>query len=138
VIDDFGHHPTAIRETISALRLKYPSARLWAVFEPRTNTTRRRVFQDQLPGAFMGADLVVIAQVDRLAMLPPEQRLDPAKLVADLDAAGKPAVYLPDVEAIIDHLVKNVQGGDVVCIFSNGAFGNIHSKLLARLAGKQI
>jgi len=138
VIDDFGHHPTAIRETISALRLKYPTARLWAVFEPRTNTTRRRVFQDQLPGAFMGADLVVIAQVDRLAMLPPEQRLDPAKLVADLDAAGKPAVYLPDVEAIIDHLVKNVQGGDVVCIFSNGAFGNIHSKLLARLAGKQI
>lgn len=136
VIDDFGHHPTAIRETIRALRMKYPSARLWAVFEPRTNTTRRRVFQDQLPGAFMGADFVVVAQVDRLAMLPPEQRLDPAKLVGDLLAAGKSAVYLPNVETIIEHVVSNVQGGDVVCIFSNGAFDNIHTRLLSRLARK--
>ena len=132
VIDDFGHHPTAIRETLRALRLKHPTQRVWAVFEPRTNTTRRNVFQSELASAFDDADFVVLAQVDRLDKLPVAQRLDPEKLQADLAGRGKPAAYLPDVPTIVEHLAKGCDGGDVVCVFSNGGFGDIHRKLLDR------
>mgnify|MGYP003792068939 FL=1 len=137
VIDDFGHHPTAIRETLKALRLKYPTEKLWAVFEPRTNTTRRNVFQRELADAFLGADAVVIAQVARLELLAPHERLDPERLMADLQGAGKTAAYLPDVNSIVEHLAGNVQGGDVVCVFSNGGFGGLHQKLLDRLAQRR-
>jgi len=133
VLDDFGHHPTAIRATLSALRQKYPTQRVWAIFEPRTNTTRRRVFQAELAGAFAEADAVVIAQVDRLELLAPEERLDPERLMRDLRDAGKEAVYLPDADAIAAHVVQQVQGGEVVIVFSNGGFGGLHGKLLARL-----
>ncbi|MGO8836540.1 MAG: UDP-N-acetylmuramate:L-alanyl-gamma-D-glutamyl-meso-diaminopimelate ligase [Limisphaerales bacterium] len=133
VVDDFGHHPTAIRETLKALRLKYPREKIWAVFEPRSNTTRRNVFQSELAGAFADADAVVVAEVARLEQLLPEERLNPEKLMEDLKAAGKNAAYLPDVEAIIAHVVKNAQGGDIVVTFSNGGFGGIHGKLLERL-----
>ena len=133
VIDDFAHHPTAIRVTLEALRLKYPRQRLWAVFEPRSNTTRRRVFQNDLPAAFGAADCVLIAQVARLEQLPAEERLDPEKLVTDLRAAGKQALHLPEVESIVAHLARETEGGDVVVILSNGGFGGIHEKLLDRL-----
>jgi UDP-N-acetylmuramate: L-alanyl-gamma-D-glutamyl-meso-diaminopimelate ligase len=136
VVDDFGHHPTAIRETLRALRLRYPTQQIWALFEPRTNTTRRNVFQQELVGAFQDADRVVISQVARLEQVPPGERLDPARLMADLKAANKEAVYLPDVETIVSHVVNTVQGGEIVCVFSNGGFGGIHSKLLERLARK--
>ena len=134
VIDDFGHHPTAIRETLQALRLKFPTQRIWAIFEPRSNTTRRNVFQTELVAAFQNADMVVIAQVARLEMLPPNERLDPARLVQDLQARGKGAAYLPDVDSIIAHVGGGAGGGDVVCVFSNGGFGNIHARLLERFA----
>jgi UDP-N-acetylmuramate: L-alanyl-gamma-D-glutamyl-meso-diaminopimelate ligase len=133
VLDDFGHHPTAIRETLRALRIKYPSSKVWGVFEPRTNTTRRNVFQDELATAFADADAVVISQIARLELLAPEERLDPARLMQDLKTGGKNAAYLPDVEAIVAHIANEAQGGDVVCIFSNGGFGGIHGKLLDRL-----
>lgn len=133
VIDDFGHHPTAIRETLRALRLKYAREKIWAIFEPRTNTTRRKVFQQELVTAFDGADVVVVAQVARLELLAPEERLNPEQLMADLAATGKPAWYLPDVEAIVEHVARHAQPGDVVCVFSNGGFGGIHGKLLERL-----
>jgi UDP-N-acetylmuramate: L-alanyl-gamma-D-glutamyl-meso-diaminopimelate ligase len=133
VLDDFGHHPTAIRETLRALRIKYPSQKIWAIFEPRSNTTRRNVFQKELVNAFADADAVVVSQVARLEMLSPEERLDPERLMQDLKTAGKLAEYLPDVDAIVQYVAKNVQGGDVVCVFSNGAFGGIHGKLLERL-----
>src|SRR5882672_10056158 len=129
VVDDFGHHPTAIRETLRALRIKYPHQKIWAVFEPRSNTTRRNVFQAELAAAFADADAVVVAQVARLELLSPSERLDPARLMQDLKTAGKEAAYLPDVEAIVAHVAKGAQGGEVVCIFSNGGFGGIHSKL---------
>jgi UDP-N-acetylmuramate: L-alanyl-gamma-D-glutamyl-meso-diaminopimelate ligase len=135
VVDDFGHHPTAIRETLKALRRRFERQKLWAVFEPRSNTTRRNVFQEDLVRAFADADAVLIAQVARLDQLPPEERLDPERLVADLQTAGKAAAYLPDVERIIDHVRKEIQGDDVVCVFSNGGFGNIHARLLERLRG---
>jgi len=133
VVDDFGHHPTAIRETLRALRIKYPNQKVWAIFEPRTNTTRRNIFQTELVSAFCDADAVVVSQVARLELLAPDQRLDPARLMADLKASGKSSAYLPDADAIVAHLAGNVQGGEIVCVFSNGGFGGIHGKLLDRL-----
>src|ERR1041385_987906 len=123
VIDDFGHHPTAIRETLRALRLKYPRDKIWAVFEPRSNTTRRNVFQSELAASFAQADGVVVSQVARLEQLAPEERLNPEKLMADIKAAGKDAAYLPDVDTIVAHTALRAQPGDVVCVFSNGGFG---------------
>lgn len=137
VIDDFGHHPTALRETLKALRLRYPKERLWAVFEPRTNTTRRNVFQRELVEAFADADFAVLAQVARLELLAPEERLDPEQLMRDLQAAGKTAAYLPDVESIVEHLAQHTQAGDVVCVFSNGGFGGLHDRLLERLGRRR-
>jgi UDP-N-acetylmuramate: L-alanyl-gamma-D-glutamyl-meso-diaminopimelate ligase len=134
VLDDFGHHPTAIRETLRALRIRYPQQKVWAIFEPRTNTTRRNVFQNELASAFADADSVVISQIARLELLSPEERLNPEKLMNDLASAGKNAAYLPDVDAIVAHVAKNAQGGQVVCVFSNGGFGGIHGKLLERLS----
>jgi UDP-N-acetylmuramate: L-alanyl-gamma-D-glutamyl-meso-diaminopimelate ligase len=136
VLDDFGHHPTAIRQTLQALRTRYPSQKIWAIFEPRSNTTRRNVFQTELVSAFAGADAVVVSQVARLEQLPPSERLDPERLMSDLAASGKAAAYLPDVDAIVEHVKEHAQGGDVVCVFSNGGFGGIHDKLLKRLAGR--
>ena len=133
VVDDFGHHPTAIRETLRALRIKYPHERIWAIFEPRSNTTRRNVFQTELVTAFADADSVVVSEVARLEQLTAEERLNPEKLMEDLKAAGKIAAYLPDVRSIVEHVSANAQGGDVVCVFSNGGFGGIHGKLLDRL-----
>jgi UDP-N-acetylmuramate: L-alanyl-gamma-D-glutamyl-meso-diaminopimelate ligase len=133
VIDDFGHHPTAIRETLAALRIKYARERIWAIFEPRTNTTRRNIFQDELAASFADADAVVVSQIARLELLAPEERLNPEKLMLDLKTAGKDAAYLSDVDAIIAHVAKGAQGGDIVCVFSNGGFGGIHGKLLERL-----
>ena len=133
VIDDFGHHPTAIRETLRALRIKYAKEKIWAVFEPRSNTTRRNVFQQELAESFADANGVVISQVARLDQLAPEERLNPEKLMQDIQATGKPTAYLADVDAIVNHLGKNAQGGDVIVVFSNGGFGGIHGKLLARL-----
>jgi UDP-N-acetylmuramate: L-alanyl-gamma-D-glutamyl-meso-diaminopimelate ligase len=134
VIDDFGHHPTAIRETLKALRLRYAKEKIWAVFEPRSNTTRRNVFQDELAASFADANAVIVSEVARLEQLKVEERLNPEKLMQDLKAAGKDAAYLADVDAIVAHLAKNTFGGEVVVVFSNGGFGGIHAKLLERLA----
>lgn len=137
VIDDFGHHPTAIRETLKALRLKFPSQRIHAIFEPRSNTTRRNVFQSDLATAFADADAVVVSQVARLEQIRAEERLDPERLMRDIQSGGKPTAYLADVDAIVEHCVRNVMGGEVICVFSNGGFGGIHGKLLERLRGRK-
>ena len=134
VIDDFGHHPTAIRETLSALRYRYPGHRLWAIFEPRSNTTRRAVFQQQLPEALQLADGVFISQIAALEQIPAEQRLDPEAVVATIDAAGRPAFYERDAAAIVERITPLLQPNDIVTIFSNGGFDGIHEKLLAKLA----
>jgi UDP-N-acetylmuramate: L-alanyl-gamma-D-glutamyl-meso-diaminopimelate ligase len=133
VVDDFGHHPTAIRQTLRALRIKFPEEKIWAIFEPRSNTTRRKVFQAELADSFADANAVIVSEVARLEQLAAEERLNPEKLMQDLKAAGKNAAYLPDVDSIVAHVAKNVQGGDIVCVFSNGGFGGIHGKLLERL-----
>jgi UDP-N-acetylmuramate: L-alanyl-gamma-D-glutamyl-meso-diaminopimelate ligase len=133
VIDDFGHHPTAIAQTLQGLRQRFRGQRLWAVFEPRSNTTRRAVFQQQLPEALKVADGVFISQVARLEQIPEDQRLKPDQVVAEIAKAGKPAFYEENANAIVDKIIPLLQPKDVVVVFSNGGFDNIHEKLLARL-----
>jgi len=135
VIDDFAHHPTAILETVRAIRLSYPDRRVWAVFEPRSATSCRRVFQQDFARAFAesGADEVVLASVFR-ASLPVEERLSVEDLVRDLTHAGRRARHLPSVDAIVEAIAREAVAGDVVVIMSNGGFGGIHDKLLAALA----
>ncbi len=138
VIDDFGHHPTAIRETMRALRVRFPGQRVWAVFEPRSNTTRRNVFQKEIAEALALADGVAIAQVARLELLQPEERLDPERLMQEVAVGGRPAYYLPTADTIVERLGEVVRPNEVVCVFSNGGFGGIHDKLLARFSNKSV
>ena len=133
VIDDFGHHPTAIAQTLAGLRHRFPGHRLWAVFEPRSNTTRRAVFQDELPDAFKLADGVFISQVARLEQIPEKQRLHPEAVVEEIAKDGRPAFYEKNADAIVDRIVPVLKKEDVVVVFSNGSFDNIHEKLLNRL-----
>ena len=133
VVDDFGHHPTAIRQAIIGLRKKYIGARLWAVFEPRSNTTRRKVFQESLPDALGCADAVCVAQVARADMLSEDERLDPDLVMETIRNHGTPAFYEPGADAIVDRLEEEAVDGDVIVVFSNGGFDGIHDKLLNRL-----
>lgn len=133
VLDDFGHHPTAIRETLAGIRARYGTAKIWALFEPRSNTTRRNVFQADLPKAFADADGVFISKVARLEQIEASERLNPEKVVSDIAATGKPAFYSPGADEIIDSLRPLAHEGDVVVVFSNGGFEGIHEKLLKEL-----
>lgn len=132
IYDDFAHHPTAIRQTLAAIRHRYPRNRLWALFEPRSNTTRRNVFQEELAAAFDAADVALLTQIDRLDELPPSERLDPQRLVDDLRKRGVQALFLPDASAIAAHLHASMEAGDVVVVMSNGSFGGIHGLLAAQ------
>ncbi|MED5495915.1 MAG: UDP-N-acetylmuramate:L-alanyl-gamma-D-glutamyl-meso-diaminopimelate ligase [Verrucomicrobiota bacterium] len=133
VIDDFAHHPTAIRETLKALSRRFPERRVWAIFEPRSNTTRRNHFQIELAEALRLAKRVVVAEVARLEQVPPEERLNPAQLMADIRTAGVEADYLPTADEIVAHVVPQAQPGDILCVLSNGGFDNIHHKLIDAL-----
>lgn len=134
VIDDFAHHPTAVRETIRALKAAWPERRLVVVFEPRTNSSRRAVFQEQYAAAFPQGELIVVREHVPLDSVPPEQQFSSSQLVRDLRAAGKDAQYFATTDEILDFLAGSVRPGDVVAILSNGGFDNIHERLLARLA----
>jgi UDP-N-acetylmuramate: L-alanyl-gamma-D-glutamyl-meso-diaminopimelate ligase len=133
IIDDFGHHPTAIAQTLQALHHRYAGQRLWAIFEPRSNTTRRAVFQQELPEAFKFADGVFISEVARLDQLPKNDRLDPEAVVKAIGGDGRPAFYERNANAIVDRIVPMLKPNDVVAVFSNGGFDGIHEKLLAAL-----
>jgi UDP-N-acetylmuramate: L-alanyl-gamma-D-glutamyl-meso-diaminopimelate ligase len=133
VIDDFAHHPSAVRETVRAVKTFYGTRRLVAVFEPRTNTSMRDVFQETYATCFDPADLICIRQPPLLKKIPDGERFSSQKLVTDLQARGRAAHYFQDTEAIIDFLVQGAQAGDVILIMSNGGFDNIHERLLAAL-----
>lgn len=133
VMDDFAHHPTAVRETIRAVKPFYPEGRIVAVFEPRTNSSMRKVFQNIYPLSFDDADLICIRNPSRLDKIPPAERFSSQKLVADLTNRGKDAHYFPDTDSIIDFLVTEARPGDLILIMSNGGFDNIHEKLLSVL-----
>src|SRR6266446_5578179 len=137
VIDDFGHHPTAVAHTLQALRHRYRGHRLWAVFEPRSNTTRRAVFQQQLPDALKLADGVFIAQVAKLEQIPEQERLNPEAVIKAIGRDGRPAFYEENADAIVDRIVPMLQPNDVVTVFSNGGFDRIHEKLLERLGSDE-
>ena len=137
VLDDFAHHPTAVRETIAATRARFPGRRLWAVFEPRTNTTRRSVFQQEYALAFDGADRSVVASVDHPEKAPEGNRFDVERLVSDLRARGLDARHIPQVESIVACLATEAAAGDVVLVMSNGAFGGIHRRLLEALSKRE-
>jgi UDP-N-acetylmuramate: L-alanyl-gamma-D-glutamyl-meso-diaminopimelate ligase len=134
IIDDFAHHPTAIRLAVQSLRQRHPDSRLWIVFEPRSNTTRRAVFQNELAEALALADFAVVSAIPDLHKIPENDRLDPAKLSSDIDRLGGSAWFLPDVETIVDRVTEAAKPGDVIAVLSNGGFGGIHQKLLDALA----
>ncbi|HEX8029336.1 MAG TPA: cyanophycin synthetase, partial [Vicinamibacterales bacterium] len=132
IYDDFAHHPTAVDETLKAVRRSAPGRRIWAIFEPRSASSCRRIFQDDFARAFAGADEVVIASVFR-SSLPADERLSESQLVADLTAAGRHARHLPDVDTIVRVVSGEVGDGDIVVVMSNGGFGGIHRKLLSAI-----
>ncbi len=133
VIDDFAHHPTAIRETLRALRSVYPQARLWAVLEPRSNTLRRKVLEADLVESLRLADRVVLAGVFQQQRIPDAERLHPEDVVRALQAEGTNAELLPNADAIVNGITPHLAPGDVVAILSNGGFDGIYEKLPARL-----
>ena len=133
IIEDFAHHPTAIRETLRTLRAIYPSKRLWAVLEPRSNTLRRKVLAADLIASLRLADHVVLAGVYQQERIPEPERLHPDEVVRALNAEGTPAELLPDANAIVDSIAPRLASGDVVAILSNGGFDGIYEKLPARL-----
>ncbi|MGB6690451.1 MAG: UDP-N-acetylmuramate:L-alanyl-gamma-D-glutamyl-meso-diaminopimelate ligase [Terracidiphilus sp.] len=133
IIDDFAHHPTAIRETLRALRSVYPRVRLWAVLEPRSNTLRRKVLEADLIDSLRQADRVVIAGVYQQQRIPEDERLHPEDVVKALNASGKTAELHPDADAIVASIAPRLEPGDVVAILSNGGFDGIYEKLPARL-----
>ena len=137
VIDDFAHHPTAVRETLRALRARYDGRRLIAVFEPRSWSSRLAVFQDDYANAFAAADYVVIAAVfDSQKVTEKGRALDTGALIDAISRQGKPAVAFPDADQIVSHLAPELRSGDVVAIMSNGGFGGIHEKILNALRAK--
>ena len=135
VIDDFGHHPTAIAQTLQAMRHRYPGHRIWAIFEPRSNTTRRAVFQQQLPDALKLADGVFISEVAKLEQIPEGERLNAEAVVDAIADSGRPAFYEENANAIVERITPMLQPNDVVTVFSNGGFDGIHEKLLEKLKG---
>jgi UDP-N-acetylmuramate: L-alanyl-gamma-D-glutamyl-meso-diaminopimelate ligase len=133
IIDDFAHHPTAITQTLKAIRTRYARRRLWAVLEPRSNTLRRKVFQHELAQSLSLAEEVILADVFRSEAIPEHERLDPAAVVADVNASGNRARLLSNADVIVETIGPELRSGDVVAILSNGGFGGIYEKLPAKL-----
>lgn len=137
VIDDFAHHPTAVEETLKALKTKYEGNRLIAVFEPRSWSSRLAIFQDKYTKAFVYADYVIIAGVYNTSKASELGKvLDVEELVEEIKLQGKPAMSFPDADSIVEHLTPELREGDVVAIMSNGGFGGIHDKILNMLREK--
>jgi UDP-N-acetylmuramate: L-alanyl-gamma-D-glutamyl-meso-diaminopimelate ligase len=133
IIDDFAHHPTAIEQTLRALRARYPQSRLWVVLEPRSNTMRRNLLQDALARSLALADQVVVAAVFKSEAIPEAERLDLNRVVNEIQKRGKPARVLADADAIVNVIAPELRDRDVVAILSNGGFGGIYEKLPQRL-----
>jgi UDP-N-acetylmuramate: L-alanyl-gamma-D-glutamyl-meso-diaminopimelate ligase len=133
VMDDFAHHPTAVKETLRAVRSHFSENRIVAVFEPRTNSSMRRVFQQDYAAVFDPADRICVRKPSMLQKVPEGERFSSERLVADLKQRGKDATHFEDTESIIDDLAHASVGGDVILIMSNGGFDNIHERLLESL-----
>ncbi|CAG0995352.1 partial UDP-N-acetylmuramate--L-alanyl-gamma-D-glutamyl-meso-2, 6-diaminoheptandioate ligase, partial [Anaerolineae bacterium] len=134
VIDDFAHHPTAVRETIAGTRMRFPARRLWAIFEPRSNTSRRNIHQAEYAAAFEGADLATIRLPEPHDKVPADQQLDVPAIVRAITARGVAAEGLAGVPEIVDLVARQARAGDVILVMSNGAFGGCIPLLLEALA----
>jgi UDP-N-acetylmuramate: L-alanyl-gamma-D-glutamyl-meso-diaminopimelate ligase len=130
VLDDYAHHPTAVRETLKALRKRYLKRRLIAVYEPRSATSRRKTFQAEFAEAFAHADEVMVGKLFDPSKIPAADRFDPERLALDLHRSGTKASYTPDVDTMVKQLAQNTAPGDVVCVLSSGSFDGLHDKLL--------
>ena len=133
VIDDFAHHPTAIDLTVNAVKEAYPGQRVWAVFEPRSATSRRKVFEDSFPKSFLKADRVIFAGLFAPEKIKNEERLDVQAVIASINNMGGVAEYIPQVDDIVDFITKNAKSEDVILVMSSGGFDGIHRKILERL-----
>ncbi len=133
VLDDFAHHPTAVRETIKAVKERYKTRRLVAVFEPRSNSSRRSIFQDTYALSFDQADLVLIPEPPMMEKIPPEEWFSSRKLVEELQKRGSRAFYSPSTDHLLDEIIRQSRDGDVILIMSNGPFDNLPQRLLDRL-----
>ena len=133
IIDDFAHHPTAIAGTLKALHARHPGARLWAILEPRSNTLRRNVLQNDLASSLALADEVVVANVFKSESIPEHERMDLAALALELQRYGRRARIIPDADEIVQIVAPEMRPGDIVAILSNGGFGGIYEKLPQRL-----
>jgi len=136
VVDDFAHHPTAVRGTIQAVRARYPGRRIVAVFEPRSNTSRRKIFQREFAGALAEADSVIVAGVFGAEKIPPGERLAPEEVAEAVRAAGREAVFIQEVDRIVERLSQTSRPGDLILIMSNGGFGGIQGKLKGMLSSR--
>ena len=136
VVDDFAHHPTAVRETIAAVASRYPGRRVWAVFEPRSNTSRRNIHQDEYAKSFHGAQRASIKIPERHDKVPQDQELDVRRLASDISKAGIPTTAETTVEALLDEVSRDAKAGDVVLVMSNGSFGGFIASLLTRLGAR--
>jgi UDP-N-acetylmuramate: L-alanyl-gamma-D-glutamyl-meso-diaminopimelate ligase len=130
VLDDYAHHPTAVRETLKALRKRYPKRRLIAVYEPRSATSRRRTFQGEYAAAVSLADEVIVGKLFDPSKIPLDDRFDPERLALDLHRSGTKASYTPDIDTIVKQVAESAAPGDVVCVLSSGSFDGLHDKLL--------
>src|SRR5262249_26046642 len=135
VYDDFAHHPTAVQETLRAVRDRNPGARIWAIFEPRSQTCRRRIFEEAFIESFTAADCTIIARVFSASHLPPEQTLSPDRVAEGIRTRGGNASTFGSTEDIIKFVASEARAGDHVVIMSNGGFDNIHNRLLQELRG---
>ena len=133
VLDDFAHHPTAIRLTLEAVKEAYPGQRVWAVFEPRSATSRRKVFEQEFPDSFLAADQVIFAGLFAPEKIKKEDRLDPERVVTLIRQKGGNANFIPEVDDIVGFMAENVENKDVVLVMSSGGFGGIHQKILDQL-----
>lgn len=134
VVDDFAHHPTAIAQAVAGLRQRFPQSRLWVLFDPRSNTTIRNIFQAELAESLATADFAIVSPIENPRKVDPEHRLDEEKLCSDIMARGTECYIGKNIEDIVAHVVERVHYGDVLLVMSNGGFGGIHGKLLSALA----
>ncbi len=138
VVDDFAHHPTAIKQTLQGLRMQFPRARVWAIVEPRSATMRRNVVEQSLISSLCEADEVVLAEVFSSARIPSDQRLSPERVVEGLKRLGRPARFLRTAREIVQACTPELRPGDVIAVFSNGGFDNIHAQFLQALKEERV
>jgi UDP-N-acetylmuramate: L-alanyl-gamma-D-glutamyl-meso-diaminopimelate ligase len=132
VVEDFAHHPTAIRLTLEATRTRWPGRKIWAAVEPRSNTMRRKIFQHVLPDALAIADAVVIGPVNRAQLLGEEERLSPEQIADSLLERGRPAKAFESSDEIAEYLAEHAKPGEMVMVMSNGSFDGLSNKLLEK------